>query len=73
MNDPITVTYRLEMRTKLQIKDKLTKNKAIFSKADKGHSIINLYQEEYKEKISSSLTIVSPLQMATSLKNYKRL
>ena len=39
-----------------QIKDKLTKNKAMISKADKCSSIIILYQEEYKERISKFIS-----------------
>lgn len=39
-----------------QIKDKLTKNEAIISKADKGNSIIIIYQEEYKEKINKFIS-----------------
>jgi hypothetical protein len=41
-----------ENRVINQIKEKLNKNKAMISKTDKGNSIIVLYQEEYKDKIS---------------------
>jgi small-conductance mechanosensitive channel len=43
---------RNENRVINQIKEKLTKNKAMISKTDKGNSIIVLYQEDYKDKIN---------------------
>jgi len=60
-----------------QIKDKLTKNKAMISKADKCNSIIILYLEEYKEKINkfisnNSFTIANGDITKKIRKGYKR-
>ena len=41
-----------ENRVINQINEKLTKNKAMISKTDKGSSVIVSYQEEYKDKIN---------------------
>jgi hypothetical protein len=39
-----------EERIITQIKSKLTKNNAMISKADKGNSLVILYQDEYYKK-----------------------
>jgi hypothetical protein len=39
-----------ENKTIIQIKEKLIKNKAMTSKADKGNSIVILYQDDYNKK-----------------------
>jgi len=50
------IQRRNENKVINEIKDKLTKNKAIISKADNGNSIIIIYQEEYKEKINKFIS-----------------
>jgi len=62
--DYSNIQTRNENKIINQIKDKLTKNKAMISKAGKGNSIIILYQEEHAEKINkfisnNSLTIAN--------------
>jgi hypothetical protein len=56
-----------------QIKDKLTANRAMISKADKGYSIIITYQDEYHRKVMSfiynNFTIVK--KKITLLRNSK--
>jgi len=40
-----------EIKVLNSIKDKLRKNKALITKADKGSSIIIVYQNEYEQKV----------------------
>jgi len=41
-----------ELKTLILIKDKLLRNKALITKADKGSSIVIIYQKYYEKKVA---------------------
>jgi hypothetical protein len=60
-------TYRNENKNVNQIRKKLAEAKAMVTKADKGNSVIILYESECNNKVQ---TTISPKFHTTSLKNY---
>jgi len=52
----MTYKQRKEDRIVKQIENKLNENKAMVSKADKGNSTVNLYQDEYNQKVEGFIS-----------------
>jgi hypothetical protein len=66
-NRPYNDKQNKEDRIIKQIRSKLTKNKVMVSKADKGNSVVISYQEEYNQKVDEFISKNNVTVMKTDI------